>query len=317
MGVQVLRPYSAGDEQAIIRLASVVYPGLSLDLAGWNWRYKDNPAGQAIIELAQVDDEVVAHYAVSPVVVCADGSDKLTHLSLLTMTHPDWRGHRLFPQLAERAYRRAGLGGSEVIWGFPNRNSHRGFVNYLDWEDVYEIPMLRLALTGYNTFDLSPNVTEVLGFDERVDELWQRVRSRCRYMVKRDATYLQWRYVQNPTEHYRILVYTGSAGGDVLGYVVFKRYRSECQVVDLLAQNVHVGSLLIQSVTRLISDDATPPDSLSLWLNVTDPLHHALEKSGFRNEGPVTYFGIRFFQGCGWMLDFHDWHIAMGDSDVF
>jgi GNAT superfamily N-acetyltransferase len=314
---QPLRPFRLGDEHKIITLANTVYPGLDLGLASWDWRYTNNPAGHAIIELAEHGDSIAAHYALSPVILRVRGVDELTHLSLLTMTHADCRGRGLFPRLAERAYRRAEMTGSKMVWGFPNRASHRSFVCRLDWKDVYEIPVLRIALQSHFTFELSPNVGAVLSFDERFDRLWERVKDRYRYMVKRDAAYLQWRYPGNPAAYYGVLTYTTSDASEILGYVVFKRYGREYQIVDLLAQNVHVGLSLVQSVIWMSLSSATPVSTLSLWLNVADPLHHALEKMGFRNEGPATYFGVRPFAGCGWAFDFRDWYISMGDSDVF
>ena len=57
-----------------------------------------------------------------------------------------------------------------------------------------------------------------------------------------------------------------------------------------------------------------------MWLSVVHPLHRALERLGFRNEGPVTYLGARLLRplppGSN-LFDFRDWYFTMGDSDVY
>jgi hypothetical protein len=118
-------------------------------------------------------------------------------------------------------------------------------------------------------------------------------------------------------EKYRLIAYEDNK--EIRGYAVFKRYQDELQVIDLLIgkNDVEVGkNLMMYIMAQGLKDEAK---SIGLWFNVTHPLHNALEKIGFRPEGPVTYFGglVLNPQFKFSLYDFRRWYFTMGDSDVF
>lgn len=312
-----LQTYRVGDEDAIRSLFHITY-GRSMNDDWWRWRFRDNPAGESIIQLAWDADVLASHYAVTPAVLSVDGREIRSGLDVTTMTHPDYRGRGLFRTLATETYDCSAQSGLAMVWGFPNRNSHRGYVQDLDWVDIWEIPTLRWHMpVSLELPSASLSVTEVFSFDERFDSLWEDAKFNHCVMVRRDCRYLRWRYITNPTEQYRILVCEDRSA--LLGYAVFKRYKDELQVVDLLTkEDVEVGCQLILAVARIASEELL--DAVSLWLNVTDPLHQALERLGFENAAPVTYFAglvLRPETLDARVCDFRNWHVTMGDSDVY
>jgi hypothetical protein len=211
--------------------------------------------------------------------------------------------------------------GMVMVWGFPNIFSHRGLIRDVAWVDIQEVPTLRLPLVP--RFRLAggvDNITELTAFDERFDALWAEVLDAYPVIARRDRAQLQWRYVENPGSRYRILACMERER--VSGYVILKRFYTEMQVVDILVtrddQGVEVGVQLLARATEIALENSAL--ALSLWLNVTHPLHHALEKLGFRNGEPVTYFGGRALlpdAPTAELYDFRLWHLTMGDSDVF
>lgn len=233
------------------------------------------------------------------------------------MTHPDYRGRGLFPILARRTYSRMVELGMAMVWGFPNALSHRGFIRDLSWRDIYEIPKFQLLLS--DRMKIPPTreyIVPLSSFDERFDNLWDHVKDDHLIISQRDCAHLQWRYVQNPSERYNILAFVQKE--DVLGYIVFKRYQEELQVIDILAKELQVAEELIWQVVRLAYAESFK--SVGLWLNVNHSLHHALEKIGFRNTEPVTYFGglvLSASLDSSRLFDYHQWYVTMGDSDVF
>jgi GNAT superfamily N-acetyltransferase len=64
--------------------------------------------------------------------------DVVATLSLDTMVHPDFRGQGMFTKLAEDLYGRIANDGMPIVYGFPNAQSHGGFVKYLKWVDLVE-----------------------------------------------------------------------------------------------------------------------------------------------------------------------------------
>lgn len=309
--------YEPGDEHHILELFRQSF-GRELDERFWAWRFRHSPAGEGVIYLSWDQGVLAAHYAVTSVAMRINGQDWLTGLSGTTMTHPNYRGRGLFPKLAQRTYAYMAESGMGLVWGFPNTLSHRGFVRNLQWVDIYEVPTFRLSLQGRLSLPtLSDDVVELEEFDARFDRLWNQVKDDYPIITRRDRPYLQWRYVENPAERYRILAHV--EGESLRGYAVFKRYQDEIQIVDLLTvQDVNVGLGLISRIAHIALQEAAA--SVSLWLNITRPLHHALEKWGFGNGEPVTYFGGLALQPglpADELYDFRNWYLTMGDSDVF
>jgi hypothetical protein len=312
-----IRPYQPGDERPILDLFRQSY-GRGLGEQVWAWRFRDHPAGAGVIDVAWDGDVLAAHYAVSPAIVRMDGHDRRTGVSGTTMTHPAYRGRGLFPELARSTYARMTELGMAMVFGFPNRLSHRGFIRDLGWIDISEVPTFRLSLPGRLSLPAAcDNVVELDGFDDRFDRLWNRLKDDFRMVSRRDCRYLQWRYRRNPTGQYRILAYLDAQ--ELSGYAVLKRYKEEWHVVDILAlPDTDVGEQLIYRAAEIALEGSAL--ALSLWLNVTHPLHWALERLGFQNEGPVTYFGGLILRPdlVGTIAyEYRNWYLTMGDSDVY
>lgn len=311
----VLQSYRTGDEQAILELYERAFHQ-TLSIESWRWRFQDNPAGPGIIELAWDGNCLAGHYAVSPVVMRFNDVQVSTGLSGTTMTHPDYRGQGLFTLLAERTYDRMTQFDMAMVWGFPNILSHRGFIRDLNWTDIYEIPTFRISNSSFSRLPASKKVTEITRFDDSATLLWSNLQNSWILTNQRDKAYLNWRYFQNPSQSYRVFSYEEE--GTNLGYAVFKQFREELQIVDLLFTNEEIAVNLVSRVIELAAQKQLK--SASLWLNVFHPLHRLLEKFGFVNGEPVTYLGARMLnphQITSEVFDFRSWYLMMGDSDVF
>jgi len=312
------KKYHKGNEHAILELFRTAYDGRELPLDYWRWRFQKNPGGPGMIYLAWDGDVIAAHYAVTGTAMRIGGDDCAAGLSGTTMTHPGYRGRGLFPILARNTYERMADMGMTLVYGFPNAMSHRGFVNVLKWKDIYEIPMLRMPITSnIETESIPEQICELSDVDKRFDDFWSRVCDDYDIIARRDQAYLNWRYISNPAEHYRLIAYIEN--NIIHGYAFFKKYENQYQVIDLLIERnaVEIGGALLRFVIReALRDKST---SVSLWLNVNHALHHRLEKMGFGLESPVTYFGGLFLnsQTNSYSYDFRRWYITMGDSDVF
>lgn len=311
-----VKSYQPRDEQAIVDLFKVVF-GRSMSPAYWQWRFGNNPTGKILIDLAWSGDVLAGHYAVSPVVVSVDGREHLTALSMTTMTHPDYRGRGLFVTLSEGVYQRMTDEGLAMVWGFPNIYSHRGFVRDLAWVDIYEVPTFRRMLAeGKPMPEPSVQITELVTFDVRFDQLWDEVKDKARVWTKRDSRYLDWRYGQNPDNKYTTLGHM--AEGWLLGYAIYKCYQNSIDLVDILYTNDAVGLDLIYGVAQRAKRENAI--AINTWLNCALSLHRKLEKHGFCNSEPITYLGARVLRpelDASEVYSFRNWYLTMGDSDVY
>jgi hypothetical protein len=312
-----IRSYVPGDEMHILKLFRQSF-GRDLAKSRWSWRYEDNPAGSGLIGLAWHGDVLVAHHAVSRVSLYLDGHKWTVGLGGGAMTHPQYRGHGLYLELARWTWARMAELGMPMALVFPNPFSHRLVIRDLSFVDVHEVPTLRLPMRSRPLLPVpSAPIVELQDFDDRFDQLWRLARDQYRIITRREREHLQWRYIRSPTEQYRILAYMDSK--DLLGYAVLKRHQEELQVIDLLTvQDVEVGTQLILGVAQLALEESA--SALSLWLNMSHPLHWALEKLGFRNGEPITYFTARILRpelSEDVVYDYRNWYLTMGDSDVF
>lgn len=94
--------------------------------------------------------EPVAYYGVVPCFIKYDGKLILAAQSVDTMTHPEYRLQGLFTQLARLTFKLCAQERIKVIFGFPNQNSVKGFLD-LDWEtseimELYLIPVETIPL---------------------------------------------------------------------------------------------------------------------------------------------------------------------------
>lgn len=311
-----VRPYEPGDETSILELFQLVF-GRPMSMAFWRWRFLENPVKKQFVELAWQDGTLVAHYATSPATVRFNGQDYLAALSMTTMTHSDFRGRGLFGTLAERVYESMAEAGAVLVWGFPNRLSHRGLVRVLQWTDIHEIPTFRRALNEGDPLPPPPNAVQRLeGPDRLFDALWDELKDRYPVLTRRDRTYLDWRFARHPENDYRFLGYLDK--DRLRGYAVFKDYGDEVDLVDLLSVSDDVASDLVLGVARYGRERGTT--ALNLWLNLTLPLHWHLEKWGFENAPPTTYFGGRLLSSDPMLrmaYQYGNWYVTMGDSDVY
>jgi hypothetical protein len=310
-----LRPYRSGDEEAICKLFELVF-GRKLSVEFWRWRYVDHPGGGPYAELAWDGDSLVGHYAASAATLTVNGAPWRAALSMTTMIHSDFRGQRLFERLAERLYERMTGDGVRLVLGFPNANSHRGFVKRLAWKSIYEIPVLTLRITDRTLPLPLPHAVEAISsFGEEFDAFWDKIRHSHPLWTWRDKTYLNWRYCRNPMSGYRMACWR--EGGQILGFCVTKIYNDEVlDVVELVAREDRVAAGLVSWCVA--EGRAHTVARIGTWLPLSAPARLQLESMGFAAEGPVTYFGVRGFGDAPIDLaDYRNWAYSMGDSDVY
>lgn len=305
-------PYKPGEEQQILDLFSRVF-GWELPLSFWRWRQSENPAGGPWTEMVWDGDTLAGHYAVSASKLCVNGEAVPACLSMTTMVHQDYRGQGIFERSAEAIYERLTSAGIKAVYGFPNNNSHRPFVQKVGWQDIYEIPTL--ALNVATARKKGSEAVEVEEFDARFDRLWKRVKDRHAIWDWRDAETLSWRFTRNPINKYRVAVVQDI--DDIRGYVVTKRYLDKgLDIVDMVVEDAAAAGDLVAWATAEAEKLHLP--SVNMWAPTDTQIRQRIEVDGFVPVAPVTYFGGRVFSDIG--VDFHDrrlWNYSMSSSDLY
>lgn len=244
-GTICLRPWRDDDEPGMIALEKLVFGSPKVSPSDFfHWQYRTNPEGRAIIYVCEAPDgTVVGQYAVIPLPVRLSGHRFTASLSLNTATHPDYRRRGLFRKAATAVYDRLAEMGITLTVAIPNENSYPGFVGRLEFDDLGEPDVLhmvldprlftakmgiskkragshRLGRTIMKSLRRTPRttvpVTEAASFDGLALE---KLVTHAKFAVAADRQWLNWRYVNNPSQNYRIAV--AGDPGDPTGMIVW------------------------------------------------------------------------------------------------
>jgi hypothetical protein len=317
METRPLDPSSAAELDAVLALFRMVFRR-EMSEAFYKWRFLENPFGPPMVSLLWDGSKLAGHYAVSPAQSRIGDSVVLTAQSMTTMTHPDYRGRNVFTQLATDLYGRMAEMGVAAVWGFPNTQSHYGFVHRLGWSDIGVI--ITMSRQASDTSAGAPRLSPFLASDARISELFERSCDGRVFPACRDAAYMKWRYAEHPTNRYQVLA-LGEAP-DALA--VTKSYddssKGKClEVTDLLyGRNPKLALQLLEGLLGHARESGHA--WVRTWLHLSDPAFPQLEKLSFVPSEPIAYFGGRTlgtFSLAPDRMNLDSWSVSMGDSDNY
>lgn len=315
-----IKDYKSGDEIAILELFELSF-GRKLSFDFWKWRFLSNPEKKIMIKLMWDKDELVGHYAVSPVTLSVGQEKILSALSMTTMTHPGYSGRGIFTDLAEALYEQESkVSNLKAVWGFPNTNSHYGFIKNLKWKNLEQIPTFTLDCAKLKSIDFSS--IKVVG-EFCNEHVVSQIKSYSSDSIKvnKSLEYLNWRYLQNPVNKYDLFEFTSGTEKYFAVTKVFSSFIDKNRYeVDLLELSFPADHDLLLQLLNAIKEYYSSHNiwRINLWLSLHDDKHILLEKIGFVNTLPITYSGIRVLDQKLKSLETADnWSYSMGDSDVY
>ena len=237
----------------VVALARSIY-GDNADLgceSYFEWLYRDNPWGTAVVATARVNGRLVGHHAVLPLRAWLNGQEILVGQGINTMTRRDYEGRGIFAKLVSLADTACREQAIQLIYAIPNSQAAPWFRTVLRYREVASIPVWvrPVGLTGLLRDDVCPGrflrgLSQILdvGFvpllrrwrsrrnpsrleirpldrtEPEVDLLWQKGRDTHRFAMTRSGAYISWRFHRCPTRHYRI--WGAYAEGELCAYVV-------------------------------------------------------------------------------------------------
>lgn len=309
------RPYRSGDEPAITALFEVVF-GRPMSLEFWRWRFLDHPAGGPLVMLAFAEGALVGHYAASRAPLSLHGEYHPAALSMTTMTHPDWRGRRLFEKTADALYATLPEQGITAVYGFPNPAVHALRIMRAGWYDSYEVPTLTLDMASLrHPAQPDPAVRIAERIDARFGRFFAKVAPDLPIAPHRDSDILSWRIDRNPDNTYTRFVL--EEGDEIAGYALTKAYGADMlDLVELRAAGGSAARALINTVAAHAA--ASGRTRIATWCLPNDVHRLPLEMAGFKASAPVTYFGGRTFIPLpADLTDGRLWRLSMLDSDLY
>ncbi|MGQ0733250.1 MAG: hypothetical protein ACT4QD_06285 [Acidobacteriota bacterium] len=167
---------------------------------------------------------------------------------------------------------------------------------------------------------LREQVEVVRRFDRSLDRLWERVAPRLDLAVRRDAAYLNWKFVEAPHVRYAIAVLKRDE--EPHGYAVYRHLREPqgrvTQIVDFLVDPDDERGL--KTLLRWVDREARAEDSDKIRCFVQHAkFRRVLRRSGYfvvKSTVPLTAKVNAVQVPPDFYEDPEGWHFTWGDADL-
>ena len=310
----------------------------------WDWQYRrnpNNPGHEPEIWVAREGPAIIGQYATMPVKLSVRNQEVQGSWGMDVMVAPERQrqglGEVLFRTWDRNVGASLGLGLSDA--------SYRLFQK-MRWPDVGPVPCFVKPLTRralrmpnwpqpINRFvswmalpvirivsrsrPLRAEVRMIQRFDESFTKLWQELAPKFELAVRRDAAYLNWKYVTAPHVRYQVAALRRDDRN--IGYAVYRHLHEPrgrvTLLVDFLADPDDDNAL--STLLHWVDREARQADSDKIR---TFAMHagfrKVLRRSGYFQVKSTMEFVVKvngvdvapaFYQ------DTDRWHISLGDSD--
>jgi hypothetical protein len=310
----------------------------------WEWQYRRNPnvaADGPTIWLAREGATVVGQYATMPVRLSVKGREIDASWGMDVMVAPERQRQGLGDALFRTWDRHTG-----ASLGLGLSDASQGLFRKMSWPNVGPVPCLvkplsRRALrrpswpVGLNrlisyvtlpwirvvsrTRPMQGEVRTIRHFDEGFTRLWERVARRFGFAVRRDAAYLNWKYIQAPHVRYTVAALVRENGP--AGYAVYRHAQEPrgrvTLLVDFLAEPGDETGFL--TLLRWVDREARAADSDKIRTFVMhEGFRKLLRRSGYYSVRSTMEFVAKVNTedvGADFYRARDDWHVTLGDSD--
>jgi len=287
-----LAAYEPARREDYLRLLHDAWGEDALTGAEFDWWFARNPAG-SLMSVAQDDGRVLGVASHSLYRMILGGEERLASFSVHATTDPAARGRGIFVGLERKHEQEAKERGVAVVLAFASAPTAPLFLGPLGWSEIGRPRIWARPLP------VGGKEGEVIGgFDFAADSAaaWPS-------HVVRDASYLNWRYLDSPRDY---VAYRAAGGYAVLGH---KRHRgrSVALVADLVGPVRPLLRACIAGVkpgARLLS--AVPARGQEA----------AYVSCGFVPTPRTLHFMGKALAGT-LDIDPHGWRVTLGDTDFF
>lgn len=202
----------------------------------WNYKHLDNPFGKSIVLIAVEDKNVIGVRAFMRWQWHKEDNILSCFRAVDTATHPNHQGKGVFKKLTLAAVELAKEEGGAFIFNTPNEKSRPGYLK-MGWEIAGKISV-GLSPALYSFWKIKKNIpayevhyqTSV----QKIDDLctgWNKELNRGNLYTEKSASYLKWRYEDNPLQEYEVLA---TANFYLAGYIKKRKGFKELRIVECI-----------------------------------------------------------------------------------
>ena len=319
------RGYAAGDEAPILDLFARAFPHAPRSLEHFRWKYRENPFGNERISLAFDDGRLVAHYAGYVVPFFAYGEHLLAHQIGDTMTDVSVRHIGRGPtsvigRTALDFYARFCEGQIAFNYGFNVGNIQKISLRYLRSDRVepvtYRVAKPPRPISRYARWMGGHQLELVRETTPEWDELFARCANAYRFLVRRDARYVRWRYLDCPDTQYAVVAIR--KWRRLVGWIAFRIREDRFVWGDALFDPQHLDA--VEVVLRHVVP-SYPVDTVEAWFPPRPRFFdETLQRLGFETRPEpqdLSVMCVPFAWPDVVPRMREDFYYTWGDSDLF
>jgi hypothetical protein len=325
------------------------------DLLTWRYVNGCRDGTQILIadDVTEATPTPASLYALHGVDLRIDGVPMRAAQSIDTVTDDHHKGRGIFPWLAERSYDVFQSRGGQLVFGFPNPNSHITFAKRLGWHMLDPLPVvvrplrlgfiigsaavkMRLPRAIGNFFDMpimmrsrsedsELELRSIERFNKSHDDLWRAFARNIRVCVNRSAGYMNWRILDHPHRKYKgVAAYRrGDLVAEVVWSVEAKHGGKIGYIVELLHHPDDAAAGCAVLSKALMELEKAKCDVSIAWNLTSSPNAASFSALGFFSlptaMRPVNlHWGVRSFneEVRDAVTERRNWYISYTDSDT-
>ena len=339
------------EKQEILNLTKKNFGNVDITKTSYfDWQYRDNPNGKAIVLLARDDDSknsLVGTNTIIPQKLLVNGEIITSSLACNVQVHSDYRKKHLFSDLLLSMPNFALTNDIHSLFAIPNNNSFNAFINEGSTE-ITHLPLLikPIKLSKYfgtpikqilKPFDIFwknkktfSDIDELNDdFDDSFENLAKKTSERVSVMNGRTKEFLNWRYRNHPTQKYQI--FTHKINNELIGYIITKIHYIEKKKIGIILDyminsdyedTTQFKNLIYKAISNFWENDVSIAIATSGNMLLENQL---LRSCGFFTAPsflkPVSlHFIIQIFDDDTQHIKlkkFENWFFVFGDYDVF
>ena len=344
---------SEDEKTGIINLSRKVFGNVEItNPQFFDWQYRQNPCGKALIVLAKDEENnnsIIGVESIIPMRLIIDQKIINASLSCNSAVDPSYQKKGIFSQLISAIKDKSIKKGISCIYGIANDKSFNSFIKKGSIE-IINLPLLVRPLklskyfnpplkTLFEPFDgiwkikrkISSNVVLFTSqFNAEFDDLTEKASKRVSVIQKRDKEFLHWRYRNHPTKKYRIFVLREDSV--LRGYVITNNAIINGKpigiIVDFLVDAAVENKELFKDLLYAALDDLRKSEvSLAIATCRSGLLENEILKEAgfftipqFFKPQPLHFILIQFDSSnsdLNKLKAIESWYFSFGDYDVF
>ena len=287
------------------------------------WEYLNGISGSVETWVADYDGKIIGQYSSQRYEAFFFGKKMMASLSFDTGTHPDFRKQGIFHILGNHFFKEEGKQNIHFSTGFPNENFWTTGKEKFGWNGICKIPLYIGNINNFNIKQTNKfDIIHIDKFDDEFKGFSDSFKDVIPIYLNRTKEYLNWRFVDKPNlkdvsyDYIKNKIYDKT--GELVSYIVSKRYKNELQLVDFLIpedKNLYNDILYnLESLCRLLIIN-----KISLYCNKSHSFIKFLQTKGFRFINTNRVYIVRennHYLDKDILYNEKNHYITMGDSDI-